>query len=251
MLHYNQETNLICSEQVSLVFGHHFLLSFQEAEGDVFGPVRNRIRRGRSRIRKGGFDYLAYALIDAVVDHYFIILEKISEKIETLEEMLMVDTEPETLKLMHRLKREMIYLRQQILPVREVVHNLTRGEFNLMQETNQVFFNDVYDHIHQVIDTIESNRDLLSGMIDMVLNTLSHRMNEVMKVLTIIATVFIPITFVAGIYGMNFKYMPELDWRWGYAGVWAIIGIMVVFMLIYFKRKNGFKAEMSSRINLT
>jgi magnesium transporter len=238
MLHYDTGKEEIRSEQVSLILGPHYLISLQELEGDVFAPVRERIRKGKGRIRKRGCDYLAYALIDAVVDHYFLILEKIGEKIETLEEELLDDPGPETMQTIHEMKRELIYMRKQVWPMRELVNRIVKEEFGLVQESSTMFFNDVYDHAIQVIDTIDSYRDVLSGMLDLYLSTVSSRMNEVMKVLTIIATIFIPITFVAGIYGMNFKFMPELEWRWGYAMVWVIIAVVVVVMLGFFRRKK-------------
>ncbi|MEJ2656533.1 MAG: magnesium/cobalt transporter CorA, partial [Desulfobacterales bacterium] len=227
MLHYNESSEKIRSEQFSLVLGPNFLITFQEIQGDVFNIVRERIRKPKTRIRKAGCDYLAYALIDAIVDHYFLILEKLGENIETLEEDLLENPSPGTLQTLHEMKREMIYLRKQIWPIREMINGLVKGESSLVNETTSLYFRDVYDHTIQIIDTIESYRDILAGMLDIYLSTLSNRMNEIMKVLTIIATIFIPITFIAGIYGMNFKYMPELEWRWGYFMVWGVIAVIV------------------------
>jgi magnesium transporter len=238
MLHYNENSEKITSEQFSLVLGPNFLISFQEIQGDVFRTVRERIRKPKTRIRKAGCDYLAYALIDAIVDHYFLILEKLGENIEALEEDLLENPSPETLQTLHEMKREMIYLRKQIWPIRELINSLVKGESSLINESTGLFFRDIYDHTIQIIDTIESYRDILSGMLDIYLSTLSNKMNEVMKVLTIIATIFIPITFVAGIYGMNFKFMPELEWRWGYAMVWAIIVVAIGIMVGFFKKKQ-------------
>jgi len=238
MLNYNENVEKISSEQFSLVLGSNFLISFQEIQGDVFKTVRERIRKPKTRIRKAGCDYLAYALIDAIVDHYFLILEKLGENIEILETDLLENPGSETLQTLHELKREMIYLRKQIWPIREMINSLVKGEPSLVSESTRLFFRDVYDHTIQVIDTIESYRDILAGMLDIYLSTVSNKMNEVMKVLTIIATIFIPITFVAGIYGMNFKFMPELEWRWGYAMVWAIIVVVVGFMVGFFKKKE-------------
>lgn len=238
MLHYDENLEKITSEQFSLVLGPNFLISFQEIQGDVFRTVRERIRKPKTRIRKAGCDYLAYALIDAIVDHYFLILEKLGENIEALEEDLLENPSPETLQTLHEMKREMIYLRKQIWPIRELINSLVKGESSLIDESTRLFFRDIYDHTIQIIDTIESYRDILSGMLDIYLSTLSNKMNEVMKVLTIIATIFIPITFVAGIYGMNFKFMPELEWRWGYVMVWAIIVVVVGIMISYFKKKQ-------------
>ena len=238
MLRFDETTGHIASEQVSLILGPHYLVSFQEAEGDVFNFVRERIRKGRVRIRKSGPDYLAYALIDAVVDHYFLILEKIGEKIELFEDRVHAEPTPEILQNIHALKREIIYFRKQVWPVREVLNVWQKTESPLMQEAHKVFISDVYDHTIQVIDTIESFRDIIAGMMDLYLSTVSNRMNEVMKVLTIMATIFIPLTFVAGIYGMNFKFMPELEWRWSYPVLWILLIVIFVSMLFYFKRKK-------------
>jgi magnesium transporter len=238
MLHYNENSEKITSEQFSLVLGSNFLITFQEIQGDVFRTVRERIRKSKTRIRKAGCDYLAYALIDAIVDHYFVILEALGDKIEDIETQLLDNPTRDTLEIIHEMKREMIYLRKQIWPIRELINSLVKGESSLINESTRLFFRDIYDHTIQIIDTIESYRDILSGMLDIYLSTLSNKMNEVMKVLTIIATIFIPITFVAGIYGMNFKFMPELEWRWGYVMVWAIIVVVVGIMISYFKKKK-------------
>jgi magnesium transporter len=238
MLHYNETSEKISSEQFSLVLGPNFLISFQEIQGDVFKTVRERIRKPKTRIRKAGCDYLAYALIDAIVDYYFVILEALGDKIEDIEIQLLDNPTRDTLEIIHEMKREMIYLRKQIWPIRELINGLVKGESSLIQEQMHVYFRDVYDHTIQIIDTIESYRDILAGMLDIYLSTLSNKMNEVMKVLTIIATIFIPITFVAGIYGMNFKFMPELEWRWGYVLVWAIIVVVAGSMIGFFKKKQ-------------
>jgi magnesium transporter len=238
MLHYEENSKKITSEQFSLVLGPNYLISFQEIQGDVFNTVRERIRKAKTRIRKAGCDYLAYALIDAIVDHYFLILEKLGEDIETLEEDLLENPSPETLQTLHEMKREMIYLRKQIWPIRELINSLVKGESCLVNESTRLFFRDIYDHTIQIIDTIESYRDILAGLLDIYLSTLSNKMNEVMKVLTIIATIFIPITFIAGVYGMNFKFMPELEWRWGYVMVWGVIVVVVGLMIGFFKKKK-------------
>jgi magnesium transporter len=225
-------------QQVSLVLGSNFVISFQEKESGVFDPVRDRIRKDKGRLRKLGPDYLAYALIDSIVDGYFGFLEKLSEEIEFLEDELVTDPKREILQKIHSLKREMIYIRKSVWPLREVVNGLERLETPLIKETTDVFLRDVYDHTIQVIDSVETLRDVLSGMLETYLSSVSNRMNEVMKVLTIIATIFIPLTFISSIYGMNFKFMPELEWRGGY---FVIIGFMVavaVVMLIFFKKKK-------------
>lgn len=228
----------IRTEQVSLIVKDKLVISFQEQPGDVFDSVRERIRGNRGRIRKRGADYLAYALLDSVIDNYFVILEKIGEEIELLEEELIVDPTPATLHKIHNLKREMILLRKSVWPLREVISGLQRSESELIDEGTDIFFKDLYDHTIQVIDTVETFRDILSGMLDLYLSSISNRMNEVMKTLTIMATIFIPLTFLAGIYGMNFDVLPELHWRWGYAGFWAVSILTAGGMVIYFRRKN-------------
>jgi magnesium transporter len=225
-------------EQVSIVLGRGFVISFQEREGDVFNQIRERIKKKGSRFRKLGNDYLAYALMDAVVDNYFSVLENIGERIESMEEELVGNPNPKTLNEIHKLKRELIFLRKSVWPLREVISTIQRGDSKLFEKKTQMYLRDVYDHTIQVIDTIETFRDMVSGMLDIYLSSVSNRMNEVMKVLTIFASIFIPLTFVAGIYGMNFRYMPELDWEWGYPIVWLVIIMMSSTMLIYFRRKG-------------
>lgn len=238
MLDYNDKSNEIEPEQMSLILGPNFVFSFQEREGDTFNPIRERIRNSKGRIRKMGADYLAYTLLDSIVDNYFIILEKLGEKIEFLEEKLVTRPTPETLQVIHYLKREMIFLRRAVWPLREVVNGLERGESSLVKESTRVYLRDVYDHTIQAIDTIETYRDMVSGMLDIYLSSVSNRLNSVMKVLTIIATIFMPLTFLAGVYGMNFKYMPELEWRWGYPLVWFIMVGIGISMLIYFRKRK-------------
>ncbi len=228
----------INSEQLSLILSPDLVISFQEQVGDVFEGVRERIRHGKGRIRKMGADYLCYALLDAIVDNYFVVLEGIGEKIEDLEEELVTDPTPKTLREIHKLRGDMIYLRRSVWPLREVISELSRGEFTQISEETRIFYRDIYDHTIQVMDTVETCRDIISGMLDMYLSSISNKMNEVMKVLTIIATIFIPITFVAGVYGMNFKFMPELEWQWGYLAVWAVIISIAAAMVGYFKKKN-------------
>ncbi|MFH1848005.1 MAG: magnesium/cobalt transporter CorA, partial [Candidatus Omnitrophota bacterium] len=217
MLYFDDKENETMAEQVSLVLGPNYVISFQEKEGDVFDPIRERIRNNKGRVRKNGADYLAYALMDAIVDNYFAILERLGEKIEGMEDELVADPAIEKLQMIQNLKRDMIFLRKSVWPLREVISGLQRTESDLFSGFTTAYMRDLYDHAIQVIDIIESLRDMVSGMLDIYLSSISNKMNEVMKVLTIIATIFIPLTFVAGIYGMNFKFMPELGWRWGYA----------------------------------
>jgi magnesium transporter len=238
MIYHDENEDEIMGEQVSLILGQNYVISFQEREGDVFNPIRERIRNAKGRIRKTGADYLAYALVDAIVDQYFLVLEKFGEKIESLEEELVTNPTPETLQVIHTLKKNLIFLRKSVWPVREVISSLERGESSLIKKPTGIYLRDVYDHTIQVIDTIETYRDMVSGMLDIYLSSVSNRMNEVMKVLTMIATIFIPLTFIAGIYGMNFKFMPELEWHWGYPTALIIMLSIVAFMVMYFRRKR-------------
>lgn len=238
MLDYDEDANTIIVEQVSLVLGADYLISFLEDEGDVFDSVRTRLRSGTGRLRKYGVDYLAYALIDAIVDNYFVILEKMGDDIEEIEHDLVSTPDQETLEAIYVLKREMIALRRAVWPLREVIGFMERGESPLIQAHTLVYLRDVYDHTIQIIDTVESVRDLLSGMLDIYLSGVSNRMNEIVKVLTIFSTIFIPMTFFAGVYGMNFKYFPELDWKWAYLAFWIGMMVILALMLSYFKRKK-------------
>jgi magnesium transporter len=238
MLHYNDKEGKVIVEQVSLILGQNYVISFQEVEGDVFETIRDRLRNAKGRIRKKGADYLLYALIDAIVDNYFIILENFGERIEDIEEELISESKVETLHAIQRIKREMIYLRKSVWPLREVVNSLEREESTMIEKSTDIFLRDVYDHTIQVIDSIESYRDVVSGMLDLYLSSISNKMNEVMKILTIFAAIFIPLTFIAGIYGMNFNFMPELNWRWGYFGIIIFMLCVGITMLVYFKRKK-------------
>ena len=185
-----------------------------------------------------GADYLAYALMDAIVDNYFAVLEKLGEQIELLQEELISDPTPETLHAINHLKRQMIFLRKSVWPLREVVSGLERGESPLIKAETNIFLRDLYDHTIQIMDALETCRDMLSGMLDIYLSSISNKMNGVMKVLTIIATIFIPLTFIAGVYGMNFKYMPQLEWRWSYPVLLLVMAVIVVSMFMYFRRKK-------------
>ncbi len=239
MFTYKEERSEVYSEQISLILNNNYIITFQERTGDVFDPIRERLRAAKGKIRKSGTDYLAYTLIDAVVDSYFFVLEKFGEEIEILEDELILSPKPESSQLIHRLRRELIMLRKSVWPMRELLSGLYRGDSSLIKKSSQIYLRDVYDHTIQVIDTIESYRDMVSGMLDTYLSSISNRMNEVMKVLTIIATIFIPLTFIAGVYGMNFHHMPELEWTWIYpAGFWIAILIIAGIMLLYFRRKK-------------
>jgi magnesium transporter len=238
MLRFDAKENETKAEQVSIILGRDFVISFQEREGDVFDTVRERLRNNKGRIRKMGADYLTYALIDAIVDHYFVILENLGETIEDIEDKLVTNPSRETLRTIHDLKREMIFLRKSVWPLREVISRLERSESALINKSTCVYLRDVYDHTIQVMDAVETFRDMLSGMLDIYLSSVSNRMNEVMKVLTVIATIFIPLTFLAGIYGMNFRYMPELEQAWSYPVVLTVMFIIAIMMVFYFRRKK-------------
>lgn len=238
MMLLDTKTEEIVIDQVSIIIGPRYILSFQEREGDVFDPLRERLKNPASRLRKNGVDYLAYGLIDAVIDNYFLILEHFGEKIEDLEDELVRNPAPGTLKIIQKYKRDMILLRKSVWPLRELISGLQKVESELITETTQIYLRDIYDHTIQVIDSIETFRDILSSMVDVYLSSLSNRMNDIMKVLTIIATIFIPLTFVAGVYGMNFDYMPELRWRWGYPAVMLSMTLLGISMFLYFKKRR-------------
>ncbi|MBN1292076.1 MAG: magnesium/cobalt transporter CorA [Candidatus Latescibacteria bacterium] len=234
----NHSENNLQVEQVSLVLGSNYVISIQEQVGDVFGVIRDRLRNAKGRVRTMDADYLAYSLIDATVDNYFVVLENIGDIIEEIEDELVSEPRKESLHKIYDEKRTMLILRKSVWPLRELISSLERGESSLFRKSTTMYLKDVYDHTIQIIDTIETYRDLLTGMLDMYMTSLSNRMNEVMKVLTIIATIFIPLSFVVGVYGMNFKYMPELEWHWGYPLIWGVIITIVTTMLAIFRKNN-------------
>ena len=238
MLDYDTESEEVNAEQVSLILGRNFVISFQERAGDIFYFVRNRIRNGRGRIRRRGADYLLYALIDSIVDNYFSILERYGERLEILEEELTENPTRETLHVIHALKKEMILLRRSVWPLRELISGMEREESTLISEPIHVFIRDLYDHTIQVIDSVDTMKEILSGLQDLYLSSVSNKMNEVMKVLTIFASIFIPLTFFAGIYGMNFEHMPELKLRWAYPALWIFLISVALGLLSYFRRKK-------------
>ncbi len=233
-----REEFTVASEQISLVLGPNFVLTFQEDPGDVFEPIRRRLRENKGKIRRMGADYLAYALLDVVVDNYFTVLELFGDQAEELEEEVMERPTVETLRDVQHMKRALIQMRRALWPLRDVLNVMIRGDSKLIRKPTIVFLRDVYDHIIRVVDVMESFREMVGGLIDIYLSNVSNRMNEVMKVLTIMATIFIPLTFIAGIYGMNFDNMPELHWSWGYWYVWAMMLTVGAIMLLYFRRKR-------------
>lgn len=235
---YHDADGQLNTEHISLILGKTYVLLMQEYDGDVFDGIRDRIRHAKGRIRTNGADYLMYALMDAVIDNYFIIIETLSNKIEELEEKIYTNGSENYSQEIQQLKKEVIQVRRSIFPLREVVNKLEKVDNNLILKKTQIFIRDLYDHTIQVIETIEVYRDTIAGLMDMNSTNISNRMNEVMKVLTIIATIFIPMTFLAGIYGMNFDYIPELKMENGYYFFWGAMAVIFVASLIYFKRKK-------------
>mgnify|MGYP000848518942 CR=1 FL=1 len=238
MLSLNGNGSNLLSEQVSLFLGERLVITFQERPGDVFDPLRERIRQGKGRLRKSKADYLAYSLLDALVDSYFGILERLGEEMEDLEELVLRYPAKQTVTRIHNLKRRILVLRRAVWPLRELVSSFEKSESPLLEHSTRLFLRDVYDHTVQIIDGVEVSREIISGLMDLYLSSLSNRTNEVMKVLTIVATIFIPLTFIAGVYGMNFKYMPELAWKCGYPAIWLVMVAAALGMLWYFRRKK-------------
>lgn len=229
----------IHAEQLSLILVGETILSFQEPfGGDAFDVIRNRLRQAKGRVRKLRADYLFYALVDAVVDSYFSVIEKIGDAVEEIEEEIMNNENKSSLKKLYELKRELIFLRKQVWPMRDMINSMIRSESDFISKDTHIFLRDLLDHSTRIIDTVETYRDLLSGIMDVYLSNASNRMNEVMKVLTIVSSIFIPVTFIVGVYGMNFDFMPELRSPYGYATVWAIMLAIMIGQLIFFKRKK-------------
>jgi magnesium transporter len=223
---------------LSLVLGANYVISFQERPGDPFDPLRERIRKSVGRIRKMRPDYMIYALIDCVVDRYFEVLEKIGEKIESIEAMLAGSAKPDTLRMIHDLRRELIFLRKSVWPLREVIASMQRSESPLMHESTELFLRDLHDHVIRVAEGVDTYRDMLSSMQDVYLSSISNRTNEIMKVLTLFSSIFLPLTFITGVFGMNFHNIPELDWHYGFQATIALMVLMGAGMFVYFKRKK-------------
>ncbi len=238
MLAIDEAIQEVKIEQVSLLVGRTWVLSFLEDEGDVFDNLRERIRGSSARVRSLGADYLAYCLIDAVIDHYFLAVEWIGDRIEIFDDRVINDPDQVRIQEIHRFKRGLLGLRRAVWPMREVVGAISKCETEVIHPDTMVFWRDLYDHTVQVIDMVETCRDILASLHDTYLSSLSNRMNEVMKTLTIISTIFIPLTFIAGVYGMNFRVMPELDWRHGYHAVWLVMLTITVGLLVWFRRRR-------------
>ncbi|PKL57944.1 MAG: magnesium and cobalt transport protein CorA [Methanomicrobiales archaeon HGW-Methanomicrobiales-5] len=238
MMSFNQAANSVEIEQVSLIVGDNYVISFQEQEGDVFNTVRDRLRTAKGRIRSMKSEYLAYSLMDAIVDRYFVAVERIGDRIEDIDDRILAEPKPKDINEIHGLKRDILSLRKAVWPLREEIGRLEKSESSIIGQETKVFWRDLYDHTIQIIDMVETYRDILGGLQDTYLSSISNRMNEVMKVLTIIATIFIPLTFIVGVYGMNFEHMPELKWPFGYYLVWAVMLVIGIGLLAYFKRKK-------------
>src|SRR5665647_3032084 len=238
LLLYDEKQNEFTTEQESFILGENYVISFSERKTEIYSTVQERIRKGAGHTRKMGADYLLYSLLDVIVDNYFNVLEKLSDEIELAEDELISNPSPDTLKVIHKFKRQMLYMHKAVWPLREVIGVMERNEIILMKESTSIYMRDLYDHVIQIMETVETLRDILSSMLDMYLSSISNRMNEVMKILTMISTVFIPLTFIVGLYGMNFKYMPELSWTFMYPVVWVIMISIAVLMLSFFKKKK-------------
>jgi len=244
MLYYDEEGDEVSDDskldmdQVSIILGKNFIISFKEKDVDVFNPLRERLRMAKGKIRRQGADYLAYSMMDSIVDHYFVIMEKLGDRFEELEDAVVSNPEPGILPTIYNLKRDMLFLRKSVWPLREAISQMQRTDSPLVSEITKIYLRDVYDHTIQVIENIETFRDMSSSLLETYLSSLSNKLNEVIKLLTIISTIFIPLTFLAGLYGMNFKFMPELESAWGYPAVLALMVLVVVIMLTYFWRKR-------------
>lgn len=238
LLQYEMQTKNLKDEQVSIVFGPNYLISFLESYDDIFKPVKDRLRQGSQRFRKQGSDYLAYALLDTIVDNYFIVLEKVDTNLDALEEELMHLPKPNTLQKIQHAKRDMIVLRKAVWPMRDVINRFLHLDNPLVTSTTQLYLQDIYDHVVQTIDIIEGFRDVVAGMLDIYLSNINIRTNEIMKVLTIVSTIFVPLTFISSMYGMNFEHMPELHYRWSYPIVLFVMICIAIFMLFFFRRKK-------------
>jgi len=237
---YRIEARAIDYEQISFVLGNDFLISFQEKEGDLFDGFRDRIKLDLGKVRKKKADYLLYRLIDIIVDNYYNVLDKVGDLIEEIEENVYEDPSNKTFYKIQSLKKELIFLRKALYPLREALSKIVKGESDFIQDENMRYFSDVYDHVAHLIDSLDTYKDLISSLLDIHINAMNTKLNEVMKILTVFSTIFMPLTFIVGVYGMNFDIMPELRWTWGYYGVWGVMVVIVIAMIIYFRKKKWF-----------
>ncbi len=237
-LSFEQSALKVNYEQISILVLKNYIFTFQEKPDAIFDQIRRRLQDCNGRLRVRGTDYLAYAILDAVVDQYFALQDSLDEAIESVEEQLLANPTSQILAKIHRLKHELVFVRRSMSPIRELLAGMARSESDLINEKTKPYLRDVYDHAIRVTEAVDSSRDLITGMLDIYLSSVSNKMNEVMKVLTVFASIFIPLTFIVGIYGMNFEYMPELKWRWAYPVLWVLFAVITVGLLNYFKRKK-------------
>jgi len=240
LITYNTEHKILESEQVSFILGDSFVFSFMERSDEIFNPIRERITNQLGKVRKRGSDYLLYVLMDVVVDQFFLALEKVDERIESLDDEVLNAPEKSQVEKIYNLKNLLLMLRRSAAPMREIVNQLIKDEGDLIDDSTEPYLRDLYDHTIHISESIELQREITTGLMETYLSMMSNKMNEVMKVLTVIATIFIPLTFIVGIYGMNFKYLPELEWPWAYFAVWGVMIAVTLAMLFYFRRKNWF-----------
>lgn len=239
-LFFDRATLELATEQASFLLGANYVVSFLESDSGIFSEVKDRILNKKTKIGSRGADYLNYSLIDAVIDNYFIVTDEIGEELESLEEEIVESPTPGSLKRLHSLRRSLIQIRKAVAPLREVVRKFEILETELISEQSNLYYRDLYDHTVQILESVETYRDIMSALLDVYLSSTSNKLNSVMKVLTVISTIFIPLTFIAGVYGMNFRAMPELDWDYGYAFAWGIMLMVAIGMLANFKRKRWF-----------
>jgi len=238
ILSYNDQTQSIDSDQISIILGQHYVLTFLEEETDTFEPLRTRLKAGKGKLRSSTSDYLAYAILDVIVDNYYDVIEKVGERIEDFEEKLMTNPHKMLVKEIYSIKREMLELRKSVWPLREIITKLEKGESDLIRKKTLIYLRDLYDHTIQIIETAEIYRDMISGLLDLYLSSVSNRMNEIIKVLTILSSIFIPLTFIVGVYGMNFRNMPELEWEYGYYVCLLFMLIIAIGMILYFRLRK-------------
>jgi magnesium transporter len=238
MLDFNPQPPNIEIDQLSLILGSNYVITFQEKAGDSFDALRERIRKGAGRLRRFGPDYLAYGLLDSVVDHYFVVLEKLGEKIEDIEDVIVSNPTPDTLRAIHDMKRDLIFLRKSVWPLRDIVSGLQRSDSPLIQDSTRIYLRDLYDHVIRITDQVDTLREILSGNLDIYHSSVSNRTNGIMKVLTLFSSIFMPLTFITGLFWMNFKYFPELEWRWGFIGVMVAMGLVTTGMIVLFRAKK-------------
>jgi magnesium transporter len=237
-LYFDPQLQEVTREQISLILGPNYVLSFQESIGDNLESVRERLRAGRGRLRGEKADYLLYSILDRIVDDYFVALEQLGDRLEGVEDELVERPGSHSLHAIYALKREMIVMRRAVWPLREVLSSLQRSHSSLVRPSTAIYLRDLFDHTMHVLETVEIFRDMLSGMLDIYLSSMSNRLNEVMKVLTMVGTIFIPLTFLAGVYGMNFRFFPEIGWRWGYLFFWLLCLLVAAGMMVFFRRRK-------------